>query len=62
MKNFVKIIEKLGIEKNHFKKAAAIGPVTAKTAEEYGFNVTIKASEYTIDGLVEEIVNFIGQK
>jgi len=56
VKNFIKIIEKLGIEKNHFKKAAAIGPVTAKTAEEYGFNVTIKASEYTIDGLLEEII------
>lgn len=56
VKNFVKIIEELGIKKNHFKKVAAIGPVTAQTAEEYGFNVKIKASEYTIDGLIEEIL------
>lgn len=34
---------------------ACIGPVTADTAREYGLEVDITASEYTINGLVEAI-------
>ena len=58
VKNFVKIIEELNINKGIFNKTtvAAIGPITAKTAEEYGFKAEIIATQYTIEGLVEEIV------
>ena len=35
---------------------ACIGPITAQTARELGLNVTIEAREFTIDGLVEAIV------
>lgn len=35
---------------------ACIGPVTAKTAEENGLRVTIMPEKYTIDGLVEALV------
>ncbi|MEQ8189963.1 MAG: uroporphyrinogen-III C-methyltransferase [Candidatus Eremiobacterota bacterium] len=62
VKNFVNIIEKLGIKKNCFPVVAAIGPVTAKTAEEHGFNVEIRASEYTIDGLVAEILKYYNRE
>jgi len=38
---------------------ACIGPVTAATAREYGMQVDIEAEEYTINGLVEAIINYI---
>ena len=37
---------------------ACIGPVTAKTAEEYGMKVDIMPKDYTIPALVESIVEF----
>jgi uroporphyrinogen-III synthase len=37
-------------------KIACIGPVTSRTARELGLDVHIEASEFTIDGLVEAIV------
>ncbi len=36
-------------------KIAAIGPITAKTAQEKGLKVDIVAKEYTIDGLVNAV-------
>ena len=35
---------------------ACIGPVTAQTAQEAGFRVDVAAEEYTIDGLVQAII------
>jgi uroporphyrinogen-III synthase len=37
-------------------KIACIGPITSRTARELGLDVQIEASEFTIDGLVEAIV------
>lgn len=37
-------------------KIACIGPITSQTARELGLDVQIEASEFTIDGLVETIV------
>jgi uroporphyrinogen III methyltransferase/synthase len=37
---------------------AAIGPITAKTAESYGLTVDVQPAEYTIPGLVESIVGY----
>ncbi len=56
--NFVEImglenISKLGKE----IKIACIGPITADKARELGFEVKIVAEEYTIDGLVQAILN-----
>lgn len=56
VKNFVKFI------KNDFSllngiKIASIGPITSETAEKYGISVDIEASTYTIDGLMEAILN-----
>ena len=36
-------------------RAAAIGPITAATAEERGFEVVVRPREYTIDALTEAI-------
>ena len=37
---------------------AAIGPVTAETAEKLGLKADIIADEYTIDGLVQALVKY----
>jgi uroporphyrinogen III methyltransferase/synthase len=37
---------------------ATIGPITAKTAENYGLKPDVQPAEYTIPGLVESIVTF----
>ena len=38
---------------------ACIGPITAQTARELGLHVTLQAQEFTIDGLVEAIVQTV---
>lgn len=43
-------------------RGAAIGPVTAATAREYGIPVTIEALEYTTAGLVDALVQYFGGK
>ncbi|MGM0409335.1 MAG: uroporphyrinogen-III C-methyltransferase [Bacillota bacterium] len=49
----------LDLEKNQRKSdVACIGPVTAETARKNGFEVDIIATEYTIDGLYEAIINY----
>lgn len=35
-----------------------IGPVTARTAREYGFNVIAVAEEHSIEGLVETLASY----
>jgi uroporphyrinogen III methyltransferase/synthase len=37
---------------------ACIGPITAKTAEDYGFSVSLVPEAYTIDALTESIVAY----
>jgi len=37
---------------------ACIGPVTAQTAESLGLKVDVAAADYTIDGLVEAMINY----
>lgn len=39
-------------------KIACIGPITAQTARECGFDVHIEAQTFTIDGLVEAMVQY----
>jgi len=39
---------------------ACIGPVTAATAREHGLDVTVEATEHTIDGLVDAVVSVLG--
>ncbi|MTI82565.1 MAG: uroporphyrinogen-III C-methyltransferase [Firmicutes bacterium] len=40
---------------------ACIGPITARTAEEHGLQVSIQASEYTIEGLLKAIMQTYDQ-
>ncbi len=41
---------------------ACIGPVTAKTAEEYGMKIDVMPKEYTIPALVEALVGYFNNK
>lgn len=56
VKNFVEVIGKGNMEKASKAKIACIGPVTADTAGEYGLKVAEIADVYTIDGLVQKLV------
>lgn len=59
VKNFVKKLgqEQLGLIKDI--PVACIGPITAKTAKDLGLQVDIEAKEYTIDGLIQEILEYL---
>lgn len=41
---------------------ACIGPVTAATAKKAGFSVDIHQKEYTIEGLVQALIDYFGRK
>jgi len=41
---------------------ACIGPVTAKTADEYGMKVDIMPKDYTIPALVDAMVEYYRKK
>jgi uroporphyrinogen III methyltransferase/synthase len=41
---------------------ACIGPVTAKTAEEYGMKTAIMPKEYTIPAFVDAMVEYFRKK
>jgi len=56
--NFVDITGKPGAG----AKAAAIGPITAATAEQFGFEVVVKPSEYTIAALVAAIRDYFASQ
>lgn len=57
VKNFKKLWGKLQ-DTTIFQGAltACIGPITAQTAQEEGFQIDIQAKEYTIEGLIQAIV------
>ncbi len=54
-RNFKKIADRYITRGADSLRCAAIGPVTARTAEELGFKVEIVAHTHTIEGLVEAI-------
>jgi uroporphyrinogen III methyltransferase/synthase len=43
-------------------KVASIGPITSATARELGIEVTVEASVFTVDGLVEAILRAVSLK
>ncbi|NLP23117.1 MAG: uroporphyrinogen-III C-methyltransferase [Syntrophomonadaceae bacterium] len=55
--NFVKLIGKENVFRiDQNTKVACIGPITADTARGYGFTVDISAQQFTIQGLIDAIV------
>jgi uroporphyrinogen-III synthase len=43
-------------------KVASIGPITSATARELGIELTVEASVFTVDGLVEAILRAVSLK
>ena len=61
--NFVEMLgQKEYIQLVNGVAVACIGPVTAKTAEEYGMKVDIMPKDYTIPALVEAMVEYYRKK
>ena len=54
VENFVKA---MGAEILRKTKTAAIGPITAQTLKNFGIDADIVAEKFTIDGLVEALIN-----
>ncbi len=57
VKNFVKMLGKENLHRLKDAKLVSIGPITSKTIEGYGLNVHKEAENYTIDGVVNCIIN-----
>jgi uroporphyrinogen III methyltransferase / synthase len=66
VKNFFARLEQSGMsgDEAHTLLAsvtvAAIGPITARTARDFGLNVAIEAERYTIDGLMSALIEAFG--
>ena len=62
VKNFVTLLDISGPDELQKLMSgivvATIGPITAKTAENFGLTVDVQPAEYTIPGLVESIVKY----
>lgn len=63
VRNFFRLLEGANQEAfmNHVK-FACIGPITAKTAREYGIEPDIMPREYSISGLLDAVEQFYSQK
>ena len=55
--NFINGIGKENVNKLNQTKLLSIGPITSKTIREYGLEVYKEPEQYTIDGLVECMIN-----
>lgn len=56
VRNFISIIGNENLDKVSNVKTVCIGPVTMETAKEFGLKVSAIADIYTIDGLVDKLV------
>ncbi len=59
VRNFVNALNKSKYKLEELLKnvtLASIGPITSSTAEEHGLKIDIEADEYTLDGLIEQIL------
>jgi uroporphyrinogen III methyltransferase/synthase len=48
-----------GVDQLRNVRVASIGPITTQAARDLGIEVTVEAAEYTIDGLVACVANFV---
>ncbi len=66
VKNFFARLEQSGVGEDEARDLltnvtiAAIGPITAQTARDYRLNVAIEAEKYTIDGLMNALIEVFG--
>ncbi|MCA1056338.1 uroporphyrinogen-III synthase [Rossellomorea aquimaris] len=61
--HFMKVIEQHSLqEKVEYLPAACIGPLTKKTAEQYGLHVKMCPNTYTVDEMVSSIIQYASMK
>ncbi len=58
-KNFYKILGEDNLKTIEDKTIAAIGPITGQTVKELGLKLDIEASDYSIPGLVDAILEYM---
>ncbi len=58
VRNFFKLLGEGGSDMVKGAVLASIGPVTSETIRSYGLNVDIEATRYTMEGLLEGILNY----
>lgn len=58
-RNFLDLLEKEHYEDLRSVVLASIGPVTSSTLEQAGFKPSVEAKEYTMQGLVEAIAEYL---
>ncbi|AWZ49572.1 uroporphyrinogen-III C-methyltransferase [Clostridiaceae bacterium 14S0207] len=56
VKNFIEILGEENLNLLNDVRLVSIGPVTSKTIESFGLKVYKEAREYTIDGVVKELI------
>ena len=68
VKNFFTRLEQSGVTNDEARAllepvtVAAIGPITANTAREFGLHIAIEAEKYTIDGLMSALIEAFGSR
>ncbi|HEY0603348.1 MAG TPA: uroporphyrinogen-III C-methyltransferase [Herpetosiphonaceae bacterium] len=68
VKNFFARLEQSGVTNDEARAllepvtVAAIGPITANTAREFGLHIAIEAEKYTIDGLMSALIEAFGAR
>lgn len=65
VRNFIKLVKSVSLDPLHLPgqpRVACIGPITADTARERGFEVNIVAEEYTIEGLLAAIKSYYAEE
>ncbi len=60
VRNFVALVGRAAIPPHTV--VACIGPITAQTAREHGLRVDIVASEYTVNGLMQALVDYFARE
>jgi len=61
VRNFIHLLESVSLDPRNLPGdplVACIGPITAQTARESGFEVSVIADEYTIEGLLEALQEY----
>jgi uroporphyrinogen-III synthase len=62
VRNFSALVQAAGLDAHQLPgqaRFACIGPITAQTAQEEGFPVAVVADEYTTEGLLQALIDFV---
>lgn len=61
VRNFVKLLDRAGIERSAAWHAISIGPITTETLREFGWEPARESPEATVAGLVQSCIKLLGE-